>query len=74
MLHIDIESLGLAERLELADVLYDSTMQAIDDTQFTPERIAELDRRLERLHSGNATLIPWDEAYARLTREGCRCI
>ncbi len=63
---IDIESLGPVERMELADVLYDSAMQAIEPPNLTPEQIAEIDRRLDELHTGRARLIPWDQAYHRL--------
>lgn len=63
---IDIESLTPVQRMELADVLYESAMQAIDDPQFTPEQITELDRRLDLLHSGQAKLVSWEEAYQRL--------
>jgi putative addiction module component (TIGR02574 family) len=63
---IDIESLGPVERMELADVLYDSAMQAIEPANLSPEQIAEIDRRLDELHSGRATLVPWSDAYQRL--------
>jgi putative addiction module component (TIGR02574 family) len=63
---IDIEALGPAERMELADVLYDSAMEEIEQPSLTPEQVIEIDRRLSRLHSGQATLISWDEAYQRL--------
>jgi putative addiction module component (TIGR02574 family) len=63
---IDIESLGPVERMELADVLYDSAMQQIEQPGLTPEQVIEIDRRLHRLHSGHATLIGWEEAYQRL--------
>ena len=64
---IDIESLDPVQRMELADVLYDSAMQAIEDgPDLTPEQTAEIDRRIERLYTGNATLVPWDVACERL--------
>ena len=67
MLNIDIESLDPVQRMELADVLYDSAMQAIEDgPALTPEQTAEIDRRIERLHTGKATLVTWDVACERL--------
>ena len=64
---IDIESLDPVQRMELADVLYDSAMQAIEDgPALTPEQIEEIDRRVERVHTEQATLVPWDAAYAQL--------
>ena len=65
---IDLESLDPVQRMELADVLYDSAMQAIEDhPPLTEDQIAELDRRITRLHSGQSTLLPWESIQARLT-------
>jgi putative addiction module component (TIGR02574 family) len=65
---IDIEALDPVQRMELADVLYDSAMQVIEASTpaLSSEQISEIDRRLDRLHAGQATLIPSDEAFERL--------
>ena len=63
---IDIESLDPVERMELADVLYDSAMQAIETSPLTSEQIAEIDRRLERLNAAETTLVTWDVACDEL--------
>jgi hypothetical protein len=45
---IDIESLGPVERMELADVLYDSAIAEIEavSSTLTPDELAEIDRRI----------------------------
>lgn len=57
---IDIESLNPVERMELADALYDSAMQEIEAAPLTPDQLAELDRRIAQIESGEAATIPWE--------------
>jgi hypothetical protein len=66
---IDIESLDPVQRMELADVLYDSAMQAIEDgPALTPEQIQEIDQRLERFQTGQAAVVTWAAAKEHLLR------
>ena len=68
MLPIDLEALDPVQRMELADVLYDSAMQAIEDgPTLSAEQSAELDHRIDRLHAGEATLVSWESVRDRLT-------
>lgn len=68
---IDIAALTPVERIALADVLYDSAMQEIDELQhrISPDELAEIDRRIAKLDAGEETLVPWDDVYARLTQD-----
>lgn len=63
---IDLAALSPVERMALADVLYDSAMQEIEAVELDPAEIAEIDRRLDALYAGTATLVPWAKAFAAL--------
>lgn len=71
-LPIDPMALSPVDRMALADALYDSAMQEIEAVHFTPDQLAEIDRRLDDLYAGTATLISWDEAFARLASYAAR--
>lgn len=62
----DFMSLSTAERLLLAQELLDSVFDVVAERQFTTEQTAELNRRLDRIHAGEASLVPSDIAIARL--------
>jgi putative addiction module component (TIGR02574 family) len=63
---IDINAMKPEERLRLIGDLWDSLSESPDDVSLTPAQRAELDRRLDRLESGKAKLVSWDELKARL--------
>ena len=63
---IDIDAMEPDERLRLIGDLWDSLSENPDDVNLTPAQRAELDRRLDRLESGKATLVSWEELKARL--------
>jgi putative addiction module component (TIGR02574 family) len=63
---IDINAMEPEERLRLIGDLWDSLSESPEDVGLTPGQRAELDRRLDRLESGKATLVSWDELKARL--------
>jgi putative addiction module component (TIGR02574 family) len=69
-MQINIDNLNPIERMELADALYDSAMQEIEsaDAWLTGEQQQELDRRISRLHAGDANLFTWNAAYEQLTQ------
>ncbi len=63
---IDIDAMEPDERLRLIGDLWDSLSENPEDVGLTPEQRAELDRRLDRLESGKAKLVSWEELKARL--------
>jgi putative addiction module component (TIGR02574 family) len=63
---IDINAMEPEERLRLIGDLWDSLCDSPEDVILTPAQRAELDRRLDRLESGKAKLVSWDELKARL--------
>jgi putative addiction module component (TIGR02574 family) len=63
---IDIDAMQPEERLRLIGDLWDSLTENPDEIRLTPAQRAELDRRLDRLESGKARLVSWDELRARL--------
>jgi putative addiction module component (TIGR02574 family) len=63
---IDINAMEPEERLRLIGDLWDSLNERPEDVGLTPAQRAELDRRLDRLESGKAKLVSWDELKARL--------
>jgi putative addiction module component (TIGR02574 family) len=63
---IDIEAMEPEERLRLIGDLWDSLNDSPEDVSLTPAQRAELDRRLDRLESGKAKLVSWDELNKRL--------
>ncbi len=63
---IDINAMEPEERLRLIGDLWDSLNESPEDVCLTPAQRAELDRRLDRLESGKAKLVSWDELKARL--------
>jgi putative addiction module component (TIGR02574 family) len=63
---IDIDAMEPEERLRLIDDLWDSLSENPEDVSLTPAQRAELDRRLDRMESGKAKLVSWEELKARL--------
>jgi putative addiction module component (TIGR02574 family) len=65
---IDLAALSPVERIALADVLYDGAMQEIDGiaASFSPEELAELDRRIADVEQGRVELFKWDEIKGEL--------
>ena len=63
---IDINAMEPEERLRLIGDLWDSLSASPRDVSLTPDQRAELDRRLDRLESGKAKLVSWDELKSRL--------
>jgi putative addiction module component (TIGR02574 family) len=65
---LDYSHLSPAERLELAQDLWDSVDPASDTTvlPLTDDQRAELDRRLEHLDANPDSGSPWPEAKERI--------
>jgi putative addiction module component (TIGR02574 family) len=63
---IDIDAMEPDERLRLIGDLWDSLSDNPEDVSLTPAQRAELDRRLDRLESGKAKLVSWEELKGRL--------
>jgi putative addiction module component (TIGR02574 family) len=61
----DFSALSPIERIELADLLYDSAMQQIETAQLPPEQLVELDRRIADVHCRSVELLPWEAAWPR---------
>lgn len=62
---IDFSTLSPVERLQLAQALLDSVLEA-EAEPFTPEQMAELDRRLADVEAGKGTFEPWETVRERL--------
>jgi len=54
-------SLPDEDRRHLIDSLWDSLEDEMDEGEFTPEFLAELDRRSAEVDNGTAVLIPYEE-------------
>ncbi len=65
---IDYSHLPAAERAALAQELWDSVHADSCAAPFTPEQIAELDRRMAALDSGEMNAEPWEAIRGRLLR------
>ena len=63
---IDINAMEPDERLRLIGDLWDSLSETPEHISLTSAQRAELDRRLDRLESGKAKLVSWDELKERL--------
>jgi putative addiction module component (TIGR02574 family) len=63
---IDIDKLAPEERLQLIGDLWESLRIQPDAVRLTGPQKAELDRRLDALESGSATVMSWDDAKRRL--------
>jgi putative addiction module component (TIGR02574 family) len=65
----DFSHLSGAERLELAEALWNSVLGTPDEPQLDRDQIAEMDRRLELLRADPTRGKPWREVMDRLDRE-----
>ena len=66
--HEEIEQLCVAERVQLAEEIWDSIAATSERLPLTDAQRQELDRRLA-LHEGEpARVTPWEEVRAKLQR------
>jgi putative addiction module component (TIGR02574 family) len=64
----DISKLSVAERIQLAEELWDSVAAETGELPMTEAQVAELDRRLAALALDPAAGEPWEVVRARLER------
>lgn len=65
---IDFTKLSLAERIELAERLWDSVAAETGGLPVTEAQAAELDRRLADLAADPAAGEPWEVVRSRIAR------
>ncbi len=63
---IDIDKLGVDERLDLIEAIWDSLSSDPDQIPVPDSHKAELDKRLDRVDAGDDAGIPWDEVLNRV--------
>ncbi len=63
---VDIDKLSIAERIQLAEDLWDSIPANNDEMELTAAQRAELDRRLDDLKRNPEAGEPWDVVMARI--------
>jgi putative addiction module component (TIGR02574 family) len=62
----ELLKLSPAERIQLAQDLWDSIAEEADDLPLTEEQRAELDRRMAEHERDPSSSAPWSEVRARL--------
>lgn len=63
------KALPLAERIELAEALWDSITQDGYEPPLTPAQEAEIDRRLEEHRRNPSSAVPWEHLKAELEKK-----
>lgn len=63
----DFDTLSVAERIQLAEDLWDSVAAETGDIALTDAQKAELDRRLHDLERNPDDGAPWDEVRDRIS-------
>jgi putative addiction module component (TIGR02574 family) len=66
---LDITRLSPAERILLAEDLWDSLAAGQEPQALTPAQLEELERRLTAADRGEMTYSSWDEVKRRLLRK-----
>lgn len=66
----DFSHLTVAERIQLAEDLWDSVVSASEVLELTEAQRSELDRRLELHRADPEATIPWTAVRAELFRAG----
>jgi putative addiction module component (TIGR02574 family) len=66
MTTLGIDRLSAAERLQLAQELYDSLGDESPPPSLTDAQCKELDRRLDALDANPEAVSPWEEVEARV--------
>jgi putative addiction module component (TIGR02574 family) len=64
----EIEQLSIAERVQLAEDIWDSIAAAPEMLPVTEAQRAELDRRLALLGQDPSRTVPWDEVRSKLSQ------
>lgn len=63
---INIAAMPVPQRIALAQELWDSIHANAHAAPFTPEQLAEIDRRIAALDAGEMTCEPWEAVRDRL--------
>lgn len=66
LLKVEISQLSVAERIQLAEDLWDSILEQQDELSLTNAQKLELDCRLERYQQDPTTGSTWEEVKQRL--------
>jgi putative addiction module component (TIGR02574 family) len=66
LLKVDISQLSVAERIQLAEDLWDSISQQQEELPLTEAQQQELDRRLESYKQNPANGSSWEDVKKRL--------
>ena len=65
LLKFDISELSIAERIQLAEDLWDSILEQQEQLPLSPAQQQELDRRLENYEKNPTTGSSWEEVKKR---------
>ena len=63
---IEIEKLGVEERLDLIEEIWNSLTSDPDQIPVPEAHKAELDRRLDQIEAGDDEGIPWEDVLNRI--------
>ncbi|NJK53026.1 MAG: addiction module protein [Leptolyngbyaceae cyanobacterium SU_3_3] len=66
LLNVEISQLSIAERIQLAEDLWDSISEQQDELPLTVAQQQELDRRLENYQQDATSGSTWEEVKQRL--------
>jgi putative addiction module component (TIGR02574 family) len=66
LLKVDISELSVAERIQLAEDLWDSILEQQGELALSEAQQQELDRRLENYQKNSASGSSWEEVKKRL--------
>ena len=66
LLKVEISQLSIAERIQLAEDLWDSILEQQDELSLTELQKQEIDRRLENYQQDPASGSTWEEVKQRL--------
>jgi putative addiction module component (TIGR02574 family) len=66
LLKVEISQLSIAERIQLAEDLWDSILERQDELPLTDAQKQELDRRLESYQQDPTAGSTWEEVKQRL--------
>lgn len=66
LLKVEISQLSVAERIQLAEDLWDSILEQQEEFPLTEAQKQELDRRLENYQKNPTTGSSWEEVKKRL--------
>jgi putative addiction module component (TIGR02574 family) len=66
LLKVDISELSVAERIQLAEDLWDSVLEQQEELLLSEAQQQELERRLENYQKNSASGSSWEEVKKRL--------